>query len=298
MICLIFTKLDIPFWIFSSFISGITLLLSLPFFFKNCKKSVTSLFFFYSCFYLVYYFSAMRQGLAMSIFLSYGLNYFLCKEYKKYVVIVIICTLIHASAISLLVIFVINRFHINKIFALCIIILGIILIPCSKLMMSFMPTFLQYRIIHYSESISSSYLGVFLRILVLLPIFLIIKRNKNLDNGMEIYIKYLLCGYVLYCCTSMSALISSRICSYYYPLECAFIANVILDKRYSRKCVANIYAMYVLIAYAIYVRDINGFISQGNYQNCSILTYPYLNISDDLNEVKKYRYNLGFGDDS
>lgn len=64
---------------------------------------ITSLLLLYPTFYLTYFFSAIRQGLLMSIFLGFGLELLLEKRNVKYIFLIIALSFIHKSAIILLI---------------------------------------------------------------------------------------------------------------------------------------------------------------------------------------------------
>lgn len=71
---------------------------------RYSQDKLLSLALFFPTFYLTYYFSALREGLVISLFIGVILETIEKKEWKKFVVFTIIAMLIHSVAVVLFVI--------------------------------------------------------------------------------------------------------------------------------------------------------------------------------------------------
>lgn len=72
---------------------------------------IFSLVLFYPTYYLTYCFSAIRQGLVMSLFLGYGVTKLIEKKYLSYYILIVLLSLIHRSAIILLILPIVLKFR-------------------------------------------------------------------------------------------------------------------------------------------------------------------------------------------
>ena len=102
MIMLFFKKIGLD---FDQFIIILSLIMMVSIYKSITRYSpygIFSLALFYPTYYLTYCFSALRQGLVMSLFLGYGITYLIKKKYLNYYILVALLSLIHRSSLILL----------------------------------------------------------------------------------------------------------------------------------------------------------------------------------------------------
>ena len=280
-------------------ITSFTIMMLMYRFYKNhCHRSAVCLFMLYAMFYLIYPYSAVRQGLAMAILL--GVMYPLLKERKlmKFYCVLFVTTLIHQSVIVCAIMPFVYRMKINKS------VLTLIVICCSAIMvlgvnwLSFLPlpAVIRSRADYYLEDGSSvQLLAMLVRIAAILPIFLVSNTKYKANAELAGVRNLLLAGFVIYSLFSFSDLIASRMAVYFRVFE-GFFIYLLLFKSGLRKLNMQIGVYYFIVAVVLFTKDINSFIQQGDYKNCNIITYPYLTVFDSNTTIMYYRHDLGFAD--
>lgn len=289
-------QLGISYKYFSALFSLLIMVLAYPFFYKHCTKSVIPLFFFYTTFYLVYPFSAIRQGFAMAILLGVLYSYLKEQRYFKYYIISILVTSIHLSFIITFILPFIYHRKINRKYLYLISLLSFVFLivynPFEKIALLFAQGRLDAYLVKES---STKYLAIIVRLLILIPLFLIPEgtyaKNLELNNLRNI----LICSFCIYSIFSFSDLTASRIETYFRMFEGLFYAKLIHETKL-KKISIQLFSCYVLLSCILFVKNINAFIEQGNYQNCNVFTYPYLSLFDSEKTILYYRTNLGFVD--
>lgn len=290
-------KCGISYEFFIALCSLLVMLILYRFFDKICHRSVLVLYLFYATFFLIYPFNAIRQGLALAILLGYVYP-FLCKgDYLKGFISIIVGSLFHQSfLICLLFLFVYKVRYSTK----CLLFIALPFIFNLLLginVVQYIPIpFIIERIISYSENeISSPFLSIIVRIIALIPIFLIPRDIYDKDDELRGVRNLMFCGFIVYSLFSFSDLVSSRLAAYFRVFEGLFLFRIIF---YTKLKTINyqLAAYYITISAVLFTKDIAGFIDQGSYVHCNVLTYPYLNIFDDDNTILYYRQNLGFSD--
>lgn len=283
-------KIGLSFEIFMLIFSLITMRIYYPFFSKSCKKSIIPIFIFYSTFFLIYAFSAIRQGLAIAIILSYGYPFLLRNKSIKFVFIVFIAMLFHTASVICMIIPFFYKINIPKqIIAFSIFFFSIFGILRLNILSLFPFIDLAYEA---ENSNSNSFLALAIRIIALIPIFLIsnqiYKRNKEL-----IYIRNILVlGYLIYCIFAFNDNVSSRLNVFFRVYEGIFVFFLI-NKTNLKIISKQIAIYYTLICFITMASNIKGFIEQGKYQNCNIFSYPYFSIFDSNKVIKEYRTDFG-----
>ena len=155
--------------------------------------------------------------------------------------------------------------------------------------------YLDYIIDEYFESVIKYDKSKFIKSLFF--------TDKNINkvymtNGLlREYRNLTIFGYLIYCLLSFGFIIASRTAVYYLIFICALMPGIIFHSR--KKANQKLCLLYSgIICTILFAKDINGYISQGNYRNCNFLTYPYLSVFDDNETINYYRQHLGFSDKS
>jgi hypothetical protein len=155
-----------------------------------------------------------------------------------------------------------------------------------------LPDMISGRAEEYTEvSSSTKYLAMMVRMLVVFPTFLVwdMKYRENPElNGIR---NIIFMGFVVFAMLSFSDLIASRMSIYFRMFEGLFIFLLLFHSGLKRLNM-QIGVYYFFIACILFTKDIGAFISQGEYRNCNIITYPYLTGFDDNQTIMYYRHNL------
>lgn len=293
----IFIQSGASYEFFSAFVSFLIMAILFKYFAKVCHKSMIPVFFFYSTYYLIYPFSALRQGLAMAVLLSIVFPLLRGNKRIKCAIVIVITSLFHQSFLICLLLLVVYRITIRTRILLFLslpfifnLILGINvmeLIPISTVV---------ERTQYYLEGgATNSMLAIIVRVIVLIPLFLISDQLYSRNSEIIGIRNILFCGFVIYSIFSFSDLISSRLTVYFRAFEGLFVLYLLYNTNL-KKISHQILSYYVVISLVLFAKNIDGFIVQGEYENCNIFTYPYFSVFDDENTIMYYRKNLGFAD--
>lgn len=284
-------KLGFDFVMFNAIISIITMVLMIRGIDVLSKNKLLSLTIFYPLYFIVYPFSAIRQGLAMAIFIGILLKWLIDKKYIKYCIGVIIASTFHMSAIFLLglvIVRYIDMVRMRNFIALLTALLLFKLLGIQTILLSFLPESISARASTYlTGDISISALG--LRIIFMVGIYyLYYKASEEVKNENKVIMNIYIAGFFIYVFFMNSPLISSRLSAYIKIVEIILIANFM---SISIKSISEVikFSLLSLFLYVLFVKNITALIYQGDYySHISITDYPYVSIFDKEN-IYTYR---------
>jgi len=177
-----FRGLNLDFEFFIMLISLLIMFAYLKVIKENSKFKLLSLLIFYAVYYSIYVNSALRQGIAMAIFLIAFYKYFKEEKTFKYLTLIILASLFHSSALIMtlmpIVRHIYKRMFNNKILNimllifslfLCLSKLGNIIIPLGSVLgmdSSIVPT-------------SYNPMAIALRIIIIMFVYILYKSNKK-----------------------------------------------------------------------------------------------------------------------
>ncbi|OKZ21143.1 MAG: hypothetical protein BHV81_01035 [Butyricimonas synergistica] len=278
-------QLNISYEFFVAIFAFVTMLLFFPFFYIICNKSMIPLFFFYTTFYLVYPFSGIRQGFTLAVLLGILYPLLTKKKYTYYIFVTLLCSLVHMSILICLVLPFIYHMRISwKIIYFVFAFFTVVLYLDLNFLHFFSITIDR---IHTGESSSMKYIAKTVRVLVILPIFLVPKSIYN-DRDLLGIRNILLMGFVVYSLFSFNELTSSRLGVYFRVFEGLFIMMLIYRTCLKKLNYQILFAMSIF-ASVFFVKDINSFLIQAGYKNCNLLSYPYLSVFHDESTIFYYR---------
>lgn len=299
LLILLSKEIGIKFILFNAIIAIISMGFIYRFFEKFCKNKILALTIFYPLYYIVFWFSAIRQGFTMSIFLGILLPLLYKKKYILYIIGTIITASFHLSAAFLLVLVVVRFIPLynKKVFGS--ILSGIVIyhiLGVQDLLISLLPSNFQYRISTYlSDGISISALGnrvAFFVIVVALYLFFKEKDEESDKFLLNIYIF----GFFLYLCLMTSPAIASRLNFYIKILDCVLLANF-LPKEYKNKLSMASVAMVCSLVCLLLIKNINSLLVQGDYySHISLINYPYISIfnKDDIHSYRQISEDIRY----
>lgn len=272
---------------------------------KYSPYKFLSLLILYPTFYLTYYFSALRQGIVIAVFLGIGIGLLLEKKYKWYWLMTICLIFIHSSAVILLFAPLVIKWRERK--------------PEKWIVVLFMiSVFLGYSgaldafakmigISGYLE-VNISYLAILLRAILFFIVYKLhkytinYKKNEMLD---VLYALYLF-GFYIFILLAFTSTLSQRLTVPLKALEILLIPLLlyrvylmkkdgwISNKRLSvikfGKYRLQVFVLIIIVILnAEMIKNIDSYIVQGNYyDSVNVFNYPYISIFDK-DEIYKYR---------
>lgn len=234
--------------------------------------------------YLIYFFSAMRQGLVIAIFLGFMVPILEKGHLGQYVLLDLLLATIHSVSLLLLIIPLFIKLKNKNIYLLIVIcaILGIGLSPVLR-------AFVTLLGITY-ESSEISPLALVYRLIMYSIVVMLYSGRKSVDEATEMLFKCYssgLCIYLLFC---SNELMSSRFAAPQMAIECALIASLLRGQ--SKQGLALLLCI-ITICSVMYLKNISTAIDQSGYvKGVSAINYPYISIfnSDDIFTYSTNRY--------
>lgn len=293
LLCSVLRTLHVPFWLLVVVISAIEMYLLHRFIYKYSPLKVVSLLVAYPTLYLTYAFSALRQGLAILIFLGLMLDWLKERKSVRYLVTALLCTQLHSSALVFLLPLAIQYIPPKyKLFPIdtkrALIYMG--LCVAGGLCFSWLIPRLSPSLAPYAES-SMSIMAVGERFVSTAMILLVFHdeldgRGTCKNPMLKIMLQVYLYGSIVYAFLFWNALISARMTIFFKLVEVVLFAVAMTKPGKLRYPVA----VYIFgLAIVIGLKNIESYISQGGYFDwVNVFNYPYLWLFDQ-EAVETYR---------
>ncbi len=276
---------------FAAIVGIISMLMFYKFFQRDCNYSILSLFAFYCFVFFIYLTSAIRQGLAMGIYVAFALPYAYDKKWVKYMLVVLISTSFHSSCLILLAVPLFYTLN-NRLVKIGIILVSfaIMLFGTNLINLSSINYFLQNTLNHTGISEGDYLEGKIMRIVYTLPILLFLYKfdNEKMQRLFNLYI----CGLFIYSIFSFIQEIATRLWGYATPFLLAIIFSFRKDVIKFRRNV--LLTWYMILAIVVFFNNISHFIEYSyNKQHVTVFTYPYFTVFDKQeahHHIQYYNY--------
>lgn len=285
----LFSIIGLPFEIFIFLISIFNMFMLHRIINKYSVNKALSLLLFLPTYYLTY-FMGVRQGIVLATFLGLMLPLLLDQKYFKYCFTSVIMLTLHSSSIILLFLPVFIRLKISTLIKLLPISLligtGLLLSPIRELLIGFTG---HYYTIDFSWGILEK------AIMFALVMFLYYQYKRN-DYTSSLLIKIYIIGFLLALAFFSQQLLSGRLTIYFKAIEIVLIPMLLFNKNtvtekfkknfkthiQRKKTIGtDVYVTaLILITIMIFTKNINAYISQGEYIETTLLNYPYISIFD------------------
>ncbi|WP_346678058.1 MULTISPECIES: EpsG family protein [Thomasclavelia] len=229
--------------------------------------------------YLVYYMSAIRQGLVLAIFFTVLLDLFMNKKYIAYIFGVTICSFIHTSALALLIILIIPKLNKKIIFYLFS---GGILISSFVIFSNGLINIINTVFLQFLE-----------RLVMLAIITYLYHKATSIDRVTKNFYYIYMIGFILYLVLIGNHLLSARGTMYFKAIEILIIPKLLTKNNVSIDRLIVYFGMCVMIFF-LTAKNINAFLDEGNYYSKEIVNYHYVTIfnSDDIYKYRQIRYDI------
>lgn len=288
----IFLKnLGIPYQVYLSIFAAVNLIFLLKFCRKYSNNPTLSLILYFCFYYFTWTYGAIRQGVVMAIGIYFLFDCLEKKKPIKFTIIVLLLSLIHTSAVILLVFyFLATKIKFNKTSLVTLTILSIIVsvIPLGAIIakMSWLPFY--YRIAPYLEIQASFDLFDFKslgRIAFLVVVFIFynryVEQSVNHKNMINIYIVSL----IFYFIFQFSELTAARLSIYGKFLDIVILVNILY--MYKKAINKLLYVYFIITLSFLYLtKELEALEKNFDPEIETILT-PYINVFNK----DEFRYN-------
>lgn len=294
----LFKQMNIDFPIFAGIVGFITMVFTLLVIKKRSPYKVLSLFLLYPTFYLTYYLSGIRQGIVISSFLFLGIELLYEEKFIKYFIFTLFLSLIHTSAILLLMLpFLVKykKINLKKSFPFLLIIILIVFLSGSW-------KFIYSSVIAGANviDIRISILGLFDRFIMFFIVCYLYSKSKkhnNIDSELKTYSdmlwKIYKIGFIIVCLLFFTSTFSQRMTAPLKVVEILLIPILIKNLhpnigQIKKDAFAFISIFLIILSIETY-KNIAAFLSQGKYYNwVKPHNVPIVTIFNK-DDIKKYR---------
>lgn len=263
---------------------------------RHSTMMTVSLLLAYPTIYLTYAMSAIRQGLVLAIFLGFLIDWLYEKKYVRYILVTVVCALIHSSALVFLALFAVNFITIRLKPALLLIpVLAVAGFLSSKLLVLLFDSFVFYAndgfyLLAVGERIISAGVIIF--------VFRDVLSSKETARSSKLMflLQIYLYSCLIYSFLAWSARLGSRFAIFFKAVELVLFVYALLseptivlpDRIVSRLRlgtrkpirVQKIIACYLLgLTLLMYFKNIVSYIGQNQYiDSINMFNYPYFSI--------------------
>lgn len=287
----IFKSYNLKFYIFTASIGFLTLILYLVTINKNSKKPIVSLFLLYSLYWLVYVNSALRQGLTMALFIFAFYQFVNTKNTVRYILIILLASLFHKTALIGLVVLVIHKFYRrlfnNKQFNILLGFIALFLFLIKGDIIIFNLLNAIGITISYQSS-QANILAIMLRGINISLIYFLYRNIQCKDKTESLKFQiYLYFTSVLIFIATANTPIISRAIDFLMVIEIILVPNLLssLSIRFDKLILTG---TIVAISGVLFLKDMGADLTQGDYYNNKIQSYPYVTFFN-RDDITKYR---------
>ena len=271
-------------WSYSAFV-GLVGLICMLFTYRGIYKlssiKTVSILLLFPTYYLTYYFSAIREGIALSMTIGVVLPLILEKKWKTALLSILFISFIHQSSIIMLIMLLNIPWHrYRKLILTGSAVFGIGLWGA-----------LQYVTINIHElTFSPSYTAVVIRLGVFILISVLFEKSEKSPETQKLYDIYLI-GLCIYLCAFAAALFSQRGTAYFKIVEILLIPNMLgyivpvsaTDCRYAMR--KTVFTGMIALCVIEGIKNLASYPQQMNYpEHISFYNYPYISIFDKEQE--------------
>jgi len=292
-LCWIFRLCNAPFSFLVFAVSSLECYFLWRFIQRYCTRRCLALFLCYHTLYLTYYFSAMRQGIVISVFLGLLIPLLRRKRYLLYYTVSLLCVTIHSVAAALFLLPMVEM----KLFSslrrqLIFVLLGWILggILATGVFDGLLKQLLPQAVLNYLSMRGVSWFAILERIVsytvTVLTVYMTLEKGRKAPEYIRLFMGTVSIGMVIYGCFLWLPIVASRMSYLFKVVEIGIWATLLVDRDILAS--GKIIFCAVLVS-CLYVKNIHAYIMEGAYySHVNFLNYPYLWVFDTAN-VSRYR---------
>ena len=289
LLCWLF-KYDYTYLVF--FVSTIEMIMLHRFIKKYSTSHIMSLLLVYPTIYLTYFFSAMREGIVIALFIGIMIECLEKGNKRAYYIFSLLCCSIHIVSILFFIVPFVIKIDYRKLIRIAWIALafgGVSWIAQLYNYIQFIPI-IGKQIVSYSPQIGM--VALLERILTLvLALYLLqgIDIEANNNSSILYLFKIYSFGFICYAALLFLPLVSSRSAILFKVVEIVLFPLLYSKTHTKLKDKQLIIGIVVVVATVMTIKNINSYISQGKYHsNINIVNYPYVSVFDK-DEIWNYR---------
>ncbi len=285
LLCAFFRSLRLDYTAFIFFISAFQMLMLHRFLTKFSCNKLFSLLLFFPTFYLTYFFSGIRQGITLALFLGFMLAYIEQGKWKKYIVGCLLLSTIHTVALVLLIVPFVLKLSIKTIYIFNIAAFAVgcfLATGWANNIIALIPVIGEKMQPYLENSVSILALGErVISFVLIMVLYSYAEKNDRLNKFMKIYTT----GVGLYLLFFPFSLISSRLIIYFKVLEVILIPMLTVKPSRFRRLIV---LFFIVLSLLMAVKNLNSYVSQSGYDTAlNGFTYPYISV---FNKEKIYEY--------
>lgn len=282
LICNLFRWARIPFEMFVS----LTAILEMGCFYRFAKRfqvdTPFALVQAYPTLYMTYFFSSIRQGIVMAVFLGVLLPLYEEKKYKEYTILTMLCMLIHGAAAVFFSVLLLTKIKsVRKIRYICVIawLMGIFLTsPLARNMV--LALGITGINVYLRSGTSITVMPILERLVLTLTVTFFYESIRKANKMTKIYYDF----YRIYM-LSMSiygvfigySTVASRLGGVMRFVEIYLIVYGICALKISNRLLLSFF--FIMLGSLMLLKNIDSYIEQGNYNdNITALSYKYVSI--------------------
>lgn len=275
LMCWLFNQIG-SFELFAGVIALADMIMLWGFIRKYSRNVMMSLFLSFPVLYMTYFYSGLRQGIVIAVFLRFCTGFIIRGEWRKYLITCLVLALIHSVALIYLAVPL------------------VMMLPLRVLVLSVPFMTLPGILLYYAGGLGIPYFGIwepnFITCLERMLSFAVVmtiyySQPAELHKGGVCLMKLYVFGTALYFLFMSSHLVSSRLAGCFKLLETIIVPSLIHHRtEYRQLCI--IY--FIMLPVMLYWNNVNGYIPQGRYRSdVNWINYPYVWV---LNARDIYNY--------
>jgi len=293
---MIFRHFNLPFTAFIAFCAFVSLSLIFYTIQKYSSNRTMSLLAFFACYYMIYIESALRQGLAMAIFIYAFYSFLHRGKLIKYYLLIILGMTMHTSLVIAFFIPILikinNEFFFNLRNIIFMIAISFALIPIMPILLMQIDSLL-FNGRNYSYFIDTNFfiMAILYRLTMLaFSVFLYIKSKDNLSEIELKCLKVYIGGILIYFSFSPMAILS-RLTEYLMFIDIIFIPSILIHFSLKQRRVFK--AALVCIFIILFTNDIESFVQNRRYIGLNnVFDYRYITIFNKEDKYDMLRCNI------
>lgn len=297
MLMSVFKRLDCSFYLFFACVALVSMWGMYRAINRYSSHKCLSLLILYPTYYMTYLYSAVRQGLVVSLFLAYGLDMLKQKKFVSYYILVFILSLFHTSALILIFLpLLIKLKGKTPFFWFAVAFCMMIIFGFTGILNSIAMRFGVVRYLKFTVSIPAIAVRLLLGYCVIRMQQVINQYEQDEDEDeANLYYIYI-AGLIIYITFSFTGTFSQRLTMpmkavelLLIPMQVSLLSRIqnaghklpLLRFGFIRRSIPAIPVLVIAVLNFELIKNIDSYIVQGNYFDwVNPLNYPYISIFD------------------
>ena len=234
--------------------------------------------------YFIYFFSALRPGLVIAIFLGIMIPLLENRKYLLYGLLTLVVSLLHSAALLFLFLPLVTELktkQMNVLIAGSVCIAVVAFFSLDRLVAVFGITY---------ETAGISWVALIYRLIMFSLVCILYSGKGQPSTSQELLFKIYVAGFCVYLILSSNQLLSSRLAAPFLAVEAALIPSLLIGQS---KQGTILFLCVIALCSVMYTKNISTSIEQGSYvAGVTTLNYPYISVfnQDDIYMFTNSKY--------